>query len=401
MNNSNGNIDLTYISIPLSNGNYIIYNYIEKLIYLSKPFKINELKEIMEKMGYGKDYNKTNDIILKIENKIENQKNDLKQYIIDILKPKDKKKDIFLTKDEKKSINNKIVNNQSNNIIIIKDDEDEKNDKKSEKDIFINSKRKRDSKKGKIIPQKSLIKEPLIMSNNESNIENKINNNIKKNINNNLTEKKKENEKNLSLDNKDLKNESEKKTSKNLINETDKKKLSLIELPTKTPFSKTVSNNSIFQISSKKVIYTYTDILTCPEPEFDELITINDIEIGDSKLVFNFFNKLKFQPYNILEEIRKNYPKLNIIINTGVKIITYEKRESFNYVNIVIERLKIEENAKNIKKKIALNICANKVLAKLFKDKIKKYVDLEKYFEEKKKSKNFLQIIGFNKDKYN
>ncbi len=401
MNNSNGNIDLTYISIPLSNGNYIIYNYIEKLFYFSKPFKINELKEIMEKMGYGKDYNKTNDIILKIENKIENQKNDLKQYIIDILKPKDKKKDIFLTKDEKKSINNKIVNNQSNNIIIIKDDEDENNDKKSEKDIFINSKRKRDSKKGKIIPQKSLIKEPLIMSNNESNIENKINNNINKNINNNLTEKKKENEKNLSLDNKDLKNESEKKTSKNLINETDKKKLSLIELPTKTPFSKTVSNNSIFQISSKKVIYTYTDILTCPEPEFDELITINDIEIGDSKLVFNFFNKLKFQPYNILEEIRKNYPKLNIIINTGVKIITYEKRESFNYVNIVIERLKIEENAKNIKKKIALNICANKVLAKLFKDKIKKYVDLEKYFEEKKKSKNFLQIIGFNKDKYN
>ena len=389
MNNSNGNIDLTYISIPLSNGNYIIYNYIEKLFYFSKPFKINELKEIMEKMGYGKDYNKTNDIILKIENKIENQKNDLKQYIIDILKPKDKKKDIFLTKDEKKSINNKIVNNQSNNIIIIKDDEDENNDKKSEKDIFINSKRKRDSKKGKIIPQKSLIKEPLIMSNNESNIENKINNNINKNINNNLTEKKKENEKNLSLDNKDLKNESEKKTSKNLINETDKKKLSLIELPTKTPFSKTVSNNSIFQISSKKVIYTYTDILTCPEPEFDELITINDIEIGDSKLVFNFFNKLKFQPYNILEEIRKNYPKLNIIINTGVKIITYEKRESFNYVNIVIERLKIEENAKNIKKKIALNICANKVLAKLFKDKIKKYVDLEKYFEEKKKSKNF------------
>ena len=401
MNNSNGNIDLTYISIPLSNGNYIIYNYIEKLFYFSKPFKINELKEIMEKMGYGKDYNKTNDIILKIENKIENQKNDLKQYIIYILKPKNKKKYIFLTKNEKKSINNKIVNNQSNNIIIIKDDEDENNDKKSEKDIFINSKRKRDSKKGKIIPQKSLIKEPLIMSNNESNIENKINNNINKNINNNLTEKKKENEKNLSLDNKDLKNESEKKTSKNLINETDKKKLSLIELPTKTPFSKTVSNNSIFQISSKKVIYTYTDILTCPEPEFDELITINDIEIGDSKLVFNFFNKLKFQPYNILEEIRKNYPKLNIIINTRVKIITYEKRESFNYVNIVIERLKIEENAKNIKKKIALNICANKVLAKLFKDKIKKYVDLEKYFEEKKKSKNFLQIIGFNKDKYN
>ena len=88
MNNSNGNIDLTYISIPLSNGNYIIYNYIEKLFYFSKPFKINELKEIMEKKGYGKEYNKTNDIILKIENKIENQKNDLKKFIIDILKPK-------------------------------------------------------------------------------------------------------------------------------------------------------------------------------------------------------------------------------------------------------------------------------------------------------------------------
>ena len=54
-----------------------------------------------------------------------------------------------------------------------------------------------------------------------------------------------------------------------------------------------------------------------------------------------------------------------------------------------------------IKKKIALNLCANKVLAKLFKDKIKKYIDLENYFEEKQKSKNFLQIIGFDKDKYN
>ena len=67
MDNSN-NIDLNYISIPLSNGDYIFYNYIEKLIYLSKPFKINELKEIMEKKGYGNKYNKINDIILQIYN---------------------------------------------------------------------------------------------------------------------------------------------------------------------------------------------------------------------------------------------------------------------------------------------------------------------------------------------
>ena len=104
MNNSHENIDLNYISIPLSNGNYIIYNSIDKLFYFSKPFKKNELKEIMEKNGYGKDYNKTNDIILKIENMIENQKNDLKKFIIDILKPKEKKKESEDKKDEKKYI---------------------------------------------------------------------------------------------------------------------------------------------------------------------------------------------------------------------------------------------------------------------------------------------------------
>ena len=233
-------------------------------------------------------------------------------------------------------------------------------------------------------PHKTIIKEP-ILDNNKSNKENKINNNI----NNNKTKNKKENKTKSSLDEKNLKNENDNKKSNNQIKETDKKTLSLKDIQTKTPFSKELSNNSILKINSRKVIYTYTDILSFPEPEFKELITFNDLEIVDSKIVFNYLSNLKYQPYFILEEIRKNYPKLNIIINTGVKIITYEKRESFNYVNIVIERLKIEENAKNIKKKIALNICANKVLAKLFKDKIKKYVDLEKYFEEKKKSKNF------------
>ncbi len=409
MNNSNENIDLNYISIPLSNGNYIIYNSIDKLFYFSKPFKINELKEIMEKNGYGKDYNKTNDIILKIENMIENQKKDLKKFIIDILKPKEKKKESDDKKDEKKLINNEKIKNQSNNIILIKDDDEEKNDKKSEKDKLINIKRKRDSGKDKITSQKTITKDPLIKSNNKSNIENKINNknnnnnknkNINININNNLTEKK-ENEKNLSLDNKDLKNDNDKTISKNPIKENNKKTLSSLDFQTKTPFSKSGSNNSIFQINSKKVIYTYTDILTCPEPEFEELITINNVEIGDSKVVFKFLSNLKFTPIYILEEIRKNYPKLNINIDSGVKVITYKKRESFNYVNIIIESLKIKEYVKNNKKKIALNICANKVLAKLFKDKIKKYIDLEKYFEEKQKSKNFLQIIGYNKDKYN
>jgi hypothetical protein len=155
------------------------------------------------------------------------------------------------------------------------------------------------------------------------------------------------------------------------------------------------------KINSRKVIYTYTDILSFPEPEFKELITFNDLEIGDSKIVFNYLSNLKYQPYFILEEIRKNYPKLNIIINTGIKVKTYIKREAFNSVNIIIKSLNIEENENNNKKKIALNLCANKVLAKLFKDKIKKYIDLENYFEEKQKSKNFLQIIGFDKDKYN
>ena len=171
MNNSHENIDLNYISIPLSNGNYIIYNSIDKLFYFSKPFKINELKEIMEKNGYGKDYNKTNDIILKIENMIENQKNDLKKFIIDILKPKEKKKESDDKKDEKKLINNEIIKSQSNNIILIKDDDEEKNDKKSEKDKLINSKRKRDSEKDKITSQKTITKESLIKSNNKSNVD--------------------------------------------------------------------------------------------------------------------------------------------------------------------------------------------------------------------------------------
>ena len=395
MDNSN-NIDLNYISIPLSNGDYIFYNYIEKLIYLSKPFKINELKEIMEKKGYGNKYNKINDIILQIDNMLENQKNDLKKYIINLLKTKEKEKDIFDKIFEKKPINNKEEKNESNNIILINDDEEEKIDKKSEKDILINNKRKRDSLKGKMSPHKTIIKEP-ILDNNKSNKENKINNNI----NNNKTKNKKENKTKSSLDEKNLKNENDNKKSNNQIKETDKKTLSLKDVRTKTPFSKELSNNSILKINSRKVIYTYTDILSFPEPEFKELITFNDLEIGDSKIVFNYLSNLKYQPYFILEEIRKNYPKLNIIINTGIKVKTYIKREAFNSVNIIIKSLNIEENENNNKKKIALNLCANKVLAKLFKDKIKKYIDLENYFEEKQKSKNFLQIIGFDKDKYN
>ena len=94
MDNTN-NDDSKCISLPLSNGNFIFYNYDDKLFYSTKPFRINKLKS-------------------KIEKTLEKKKNELKKKFNEILKNKDKKKEMILKKDTKIGGNIHNKNNDKN-----------------------------------------------------------------------------------------------------------------------------------------------------------------------------------------------------------------------------------------------------------------------------------------------
>ena len=386
MDNTN-NDDSKCISLPLSNGNFIFYNYDDKLFYSTKPFRINKLKEFMEKNGYEKDYYRINELISKIDKTLENQKSELKKKFHEILKNKDKKKEMILKKDTKigGNIHNKNNDkNKSNSIILIYDDDeksDNNNNKTLEKDDLLNSKRKRETnEKTKIVNQK---KEK----------EDKNNNIISKT---DSLEKKTENQKNQQIE----KNEQEIENNNLLIKPQSNEKILSVEAPQNPKTA--LSNNSFLNLISKKVIYTYTDILQFPEPDFEDEITYKNVEIGDDRVVTDFLKDLKFSPLTIIEAIRNNYKKLQISINYMTKVKTFKdtvKRESFNCANIIIKSLNIDEEVRNNKKNIAGNICANRVLAKLFKDKIKKYIDLEKHFKNyNMKGKKYLNILGINKE---